>query len=178
MVCSPAVAFEFPIVDGIPLLSLAAGFGGAEEELQPYVPLQIAAIKHLQRNDVNGLRTWIARHMPLAAALMEGHFRCYLDFRAASNAQLDLAIVRHLAHYEALGVGPPRKGWRNLARRVYHRLRGAASPAIGNRCSTIFTRPASLPRGSTRWPWNSNNFRLMGACCRCAAAMVCTSTYC
>src|SRR5262249_26584044 len=64
--------FEFPIVDGIPLLSLAAGFGGAQEELQPYVPLQVAAIKHLQSNDVDGLRAWIARNVPLAAALMEG----------------------------------------------------------------------------------------------------------
>jgi uncharacterized protein YbaR (Trm112 family) len=124
--------FEFPIVDGIPLLSLAAGFGGAQDELQPYVALQIAAIKHLQRNDVNGLRTWIARHMPLAAALMEGHFNCYLEYRAASDAQLDLAIVRHLARYEALGVAPPGKGWRDLARRVYHRLRGAPRPAVAH----------------------------------------------
>jgi hypothetical protein len=124
--------FEFPIVDGIPLLSLAAGFGGAQDELQPYVALQIAAIKHLQRNDVNGLRTWIARAMPLAAALMEGHFGSYLEYRAASDAQLDLAIVRHLARYEASGAGPPRKGWRNLARSVYHSLRGVAPPAVGH----------------------------------------------
>jgi len=123
--------FEFPIVDGILLLSLAKGYGGAEEELQPYVPLQVAAIKHLQRNDVNGLRTWIARHMPLAAALMDGHFGCYLEFRAASDAQLALATVRYLDHCEALGIGSQRKRWRKLAGRVYHRLRGAARPAVG-----------------------------------------------
>jgi SAM-dependent methyltransferase len=123
--------FEFPIVDGILLLSLSKGYGGAEEELQPYVPLQIAAIKHLQRSDVNGLRTWIARHMPLAAALMEGHFGSYLEFRAASDAQLDLAAVRYLAHYEALGMGPPRQRLRKLAGRVYHCLRGAARPTVG-----------------------------------------------
>jgi SAM-dependent methyltransferase len=122
--------FEFPIVDGIPLLSLAAGFGGAYEEIQPFVPLQVAAIKHLQRNDVNSLRAWIARNMPLAAALMEGQFGSYLEFRAAIDARLDLAIARYLARYEALGVDPPRKGWRDLAGRAYHRLRGEARPAV------------------------------------------------
>ena len=83
--------FEFPIVDGIPLLSLAKGYGGAEEELQPYVPLQVAAINHLQRNDINGLRIWIRRHLPLANALMEGRFSSYLEFAAARDAQVDKA---------------------------------------------------------------------------------------
>src|SRR4029077_8866986 len=50
--------------------------------------------------------------------------------RAASDAQLDLAIVRHLARYEASGAGPPRKGWRNLARSVYHSWRGVAPRAV------------------------------------------------
>jgi SAM-dependent methyltransferase/uncharacterized protein YbaR (Trm112 family) len=120
--------FEFPIVDGIPLLSLSKGYGGAEEELQPYVPLQVAAINHLQRNDVKGLRTWIARHLPLAAALMEGHFGSYLEFTATLDAQLDVAIVRFLARYRALGMAP-RKEERDLAHRVYDRLRGAVSVA-------------------------------------------------
>jgi SAM-dependent methyltransferase/uncharacterized protein YbaR (Trm112 family) len=126
--------FEFPIVDGVPLLSLAKGYGGAEEELQPYVPLQVAAINHLQRNDVSGLRAWITRHLPLAAALMEGRFGSYLEFSAAMSAQLDLAIMRYLGRYEVLGVAP-RRGWRDLARRVYQGyqryqgLRGAALPA-------------------------------------------------
>ena len=110
--------FEFPIVNGIPLLSLAKGYGGAEEELQPYVPLQVAAINHLRRNDVAGLRAWIAEHMPLAAALMEGRFGNYLEFSAAMSAQLDGAIGRYLDHYKDLGMHR-RPGWRGLARKVY-----------------------------------------------------------
>lgn len=48
--------FKFPIVDGVLLLSLTKAYGGAEEELQPYVPLQIAAIEFLGRGDARGLR--------------------------------------------------------------------------------------------------------------------------
>jgi SAM-dependent methyltransferase/uncharacterized protein YbaR (Trm112 family) len=120
--------FEFPIVDGIPLLSLAKGYGGAEEALQPYVPLQVAAIKHLQRNDVAGLRAWIARHLPLAAALIEGRFSSYLEFSVAMAAQLDPAIKRYLAEYgryEVVGTPPRQQGcWRGLARKAYRALRG------------------------------------------------------
>src|SRR5215813_6451815 len=109
--------FEFPIVDSIPLLSLAKGYGGAEEALQPYVPLQVAAVKYLQRNDVDGLRAWITRHLPLAAALLEDRFDSYLAFSAVMAAQLDAAIRRYLTNYsryEVLGV-PPQRGWRGLA---------------------------------------------------------------
>jgi len=136
--------FEFPIVDGIPLLSLTQG--GWAEEFECYVPLQVAAIKHLQRNDVNGLRTWIARNMPLAAALMEGHFGSYLEFSAAIDAQFDLLAVRKLAHYEALSTDPPRKGSRNLARRVYHRLRGATRPAVAQSLLDFYSGRFFAPR--------------------------------
>jgi SAM-dependent methyltransferase len=120
--------FEFPIVDGIPLLSLAKGYGGAEEELQPYVPLQVAAIIHLQRKDVKGLRAWIARHIPLADGLIEGRFGSYLEFAAARDALLDMAVVRFLARHRGLGIAP-QKGQRDLAHRIHDRLRGAVSVA-------------------------------------------------
>src|ERR1043166_703409 len=64
--------FEFPVVDGVLLLSLAKGYGGPEEELQPYAPLQVAAITYLQKKDVDGLRAWLRRHLPLAAELLDG----------------------------------------------------------------------------------------------------------
>jgi SAM-dependent methyltransferase len=120
--------FEFPIVDGVTLLSLAKGYGGAEEELQPYAPLQVAAVKHLQRSDVDGLRAWITRYLPLAAALMEGAFGSYLEFSAVMGAQLDAAIARYLAdcgRYEVVGVRP-QKDWLDAVRRAYHGLRGVA----------------------------------------------------
>jgi hypothetical protein len=45
--------FEFPIVDGVLLLSLAKqGYGGAEEVLAPYVPLQVAAIEYLRADEI------------------------------------------------------------------------------------------------------------------------------
>ncbi len=36
--------FEFPVVDGVLLLSLAKGYGGPEDELHPYVPLSPARL--------------------------------------------------------------------------------------------------------------------------------------
>src|SRR5947208_13774708 len=80
--------FAFPVVDGILLLSLSKGYGGAEERLQPYVPLQVAAIRCLERDDVPGLRTWIRRHAPLAADLIEGTDETYVRFASRVDRQL------------------------------------------------------------------------------------------
>src|SRR5947207_2570257 len=63
--------FRFPIVDGVLLLSLAKGYGGAEEELQPYAPLLVAAITFLENDDVEGLEQWMSRHIPLAFQLLD-----------------------------------------------------------------------------------------------------------
>src|SRR5438552_16586274 len=62
--------FRFPIVDGVLLLSMAKGYGGAEEALQPYAPLQVAAMKFLDDGDVEGFEQWISRHLPLATKLL------------------------------------------------------------------------------------------------------------
>jgi SAM-dependent methyltransferase/uncharacterized protein YbaR (Trm112 family) len=163
--------FEFPIVDGIPLLSLAKGYGGAEEELQPYVPLQVAAINHLQHNDINGLRIWIRRHLPLANALMEGRFSSYLEFAAARDAQVDKAAVRYLARYRAFGM-VPRKDVRDLAHRAHDRLRGAVSvarwavgkPRLNNYYTARFFAPRvnSLALALEQLPLDG---RLLSLCC-------------
>src|SRR5436190_15080416 len=72
--------FAFPVVDGILLLSLSKGYGGAEETLQPYVPLQVAAVRYLERDDVAGLCRWIRRHAPFAGELIDGTDEPYLSF--------------------------------------------------------------------------------------------------
>jgi SAM-dependent methyltransferase len=98
--------FAFPVVDGILLLSLAKGYGGAEEELQPYVPLQVAAVHYLERDDVAGLRSWISRHAPLAAELIDGTTEPYLTFAARLDRQLAVEVRRFLdayGRYEVLG---------------------------------------------------------------------------
>src|SRR3954471_22595996 len=107
--------FAFPVVDGILLLSLSKGYGGAEERLQPYVPLQVAAIRCLERDDVPGLRTWIRRHAPLAADLIEGTDETYVRFASRVDRQLSRAVDAFLGQYgryEVLGTqrSPLRRG--------------------------------------------------------------------
>lgn len=88
--------FKFPVVHGILLLSLSKGYGGAEEELQPYVPLQVAAIRYLERGDVVGLRGWLHRRMPLAADLVDGTAGTYLKFSARMAMKTEAARARYL----------------------------------------------------------------------------------
>jgi hypothetical protein len=110
--------FEFPVVEGILLLSLAKGYGGAEEDMQPYVPLQAAAVAYLGRGDVQGLKAWIKRHSPLAAALAEGSLKTYLQFVVAYELTLRPVVSLFLAraaHYEVVGDIPARA---QLARRL------------------------------------------------------------
>lgn len=119
--------FEFPVVDGILLLSLAKGYGGAEEELQPYVPLQVAAIRHLQKDDVNGLKAWIKRHLPLASELIEGTQEAYLPFAARMAMAADKVTAEYLidhSRFEFLGYPPsPSRMDRWLGRMEFYRKR-------------------------------------------------------
>jgi hypothetical protein len=80
--------FEFPIVDGGLLLGLVKSYGGSEEVLAPYVPLQVAAIKYFRAEDVPGLRRWIARHVPLLGRLIAPAHLDYLTFFRDLNARL------------------------------------------------------------------------------------------
>jgi Methyltransferase domain len=126
MVCSRAAVSNFRLWTASCCSHYLKGYGGAEEELQPYAPLQAAAIKYLQRNDVSGLRAWISRHLPLAVGLMDDGFRSYLEFSAVMGEQLASAIERYLSDYgrfEVVGASP-RKDWRDVFRKIYLRLRG------------------------------------------------------
>jgi methyltransferase family protein len=103
--------FAFPVVDGVLLLSLAKGYGGAEEALQPYVPLQVAAVQYLERDDDAGLRAWIRRHVPFAADLIDGTDEPYLTFSSRLDHQLSREVGRFLGkygEYEVLGYPRPR----------------------------------------------------------------------
>lgn len=99
-------SFEFPVVDGVLLLSLAKNYGGPEDVLTPHAALQIAAIEHLRAGDVDGLKEWIARHAPIVAKLINGHYSTYLDFATDLDRILAPAIDRELtaaADFEVLG---------------------------------------------------------------------------
>jgi hypothetical protein len=114
--------FAFPVVDGVLLLSLAKGYGGAEEALQPYVPLQLAAIQHLGADDVDGLRAWIRRHAPLVADLIDGTNETYLQLWARLRGELSPHVDAYLEGYGKYEVvGTPK---RTVADALRHRLSG------------------------------------------------------
>lgn len=98
--------FEFPVVDGVLLLSLAKAYGGSEETLAPYVPLQVAAIKYIRAGDIQGLKSWIARHLPLLHRLIGPDHIDYLTFSRDLNARLWPEVEKDLFawnRYEVLG---------------------------------------------------------------------------
>lgn len=126
--------FVFPIVYGVLLLSLAKGYGGPEESLQPYVPLLVAAVTYLERNDVNGLRGWIRRHLPLVAHFVETPGTPYLEFAAERERRLAVATkayLKEVSRFEVLGHGG-RRSWparaKALIRSVARRRRPVESP--------------------------------------------------
>jgi SAM-dependent methyltransferase len=110
--------FEFPVVDGVLMLSLSKAYGGAEEELQPYASLQIAAIQHLRRGDLDGLKAWMRRHLPLGMRLIEGGFETYLEFAAAYESTLDAAAQRFLVAASRDEVTGDVAGREHLRRRL------------------------------------------------------------
>ncbi len=122
--------FEFPIVDGVLLLSLAKGYGGPEDELNPYVPLLVAAIDYLRSSDVAGLKAWIGRHLPEVASLLRGApVEPYLAVSARLGVDIAPLVERYLAdmaRFEVVGVAPPASGLRDKLRGV---ARSAGAPA-------------------------------------------------
>lgn len=126
--------FTFPVVAGIPLLSLSKGYGGAEEELQPYVPLQVAAVEYLGRGDVAGLLHWVGRHAPFAAELISGTADSYVAFTGRLNAALAEAERSFLigqGRYEV--VGYPQSLPRRVVAEARHQLRRRLAREDGNR---------------------------------------------
>src|SRR5262249_12092919 len=63
--------FEFPIVHGVLLLGLVKGYGGAEEAIQPYVPLQVAAVLFLRDGNLDGFADWMRKKAPLIHELCD-----------------------------------------------------------------------------------------------------------
>lgn len=99
--------FEFPIVNGILLLNLAKGYGGAEEELQPYAALQAASILFLKQHNLPNLSSWMQRHVPLVYDLCNPSGpTTYLDFARRYVKELASAVVAFLdreSRYEVIG---------------------------------------------------------------------------
>ncbi|MEY2399842.1 MAG: hypothetical protein QOJ00_3016 [Actinomycetota bacterium] len=109
--------FEFPIVDGVLLLSLAKDHAGPEDRLNPYAPLLIAAIEYLRNRDVDGLRAWIGRHVPEVAGLLRGSdVGTYLSVSARLGVDIAPLVKQHLdemSKYEVIGVPRTRDGLRS-----------------------------------------------------------------
>lgn len=139
--------FQFPVVDGVLLLSLNKGYGGAEEVLQPYVPMQMAAIQYLQKDDVAGLLDWMRRHVPLAAELIEGRAGPYLPFYARMNHALEISEGQYLAdasRYEVVGFKRPLYALRKWVRRLNLR-----KTDLGSLLCTYFISRFFAPRVNT-----------------------------
>jgi hypothetical protein len=113
--------FTFPIIDGVLLLSLAKGYGGSEEALQPYVPIQVAAIGHLEAGDVPGLLRWIRAHAPLVADFIEPvDTGTYLECAAELHDRAEASRRQFLAEaheFEVIGSPPEQPAGRGLLRR-------------------------------------------------------------
>ncbi|WP_446223092.1 class I SAM-dependent methyltransferase [Nocardia sp. IBHARD005] len=123
-------SFDFPIVGGVLLLGLGKGYGGHEEGLAPYVPIQAAAIEYLRRGDVEGLLHWLRRHSPLVHRLVIGGYRDYAEFAVdlhTRGLRLESAALAADADYGVLGdLGVRRRLDRVLSRplaaRAHRRL--------------------------------------------------------
>ena len=87
--------FDFPIVESVLMLGLTKGLGGAEEHVQPYVPLQAAALHYLKSGDVAGLRGWIKKHIPLISLLWRDDIT-YTEFLKARNKRVMPYVIRDL----------------------------------------------------------------------------------
>jgi SAM-dependent methyltransferase len=111
--------FRFPVLDGILLLGLTKGYGGAEEALQPYAPLQVAALTFLEQRDVPGLLAWIDDHAPLVGALLRSEGATYLELAAELHDATEAASRRYLAEQGRFGVvGTAAPGLRSKLRAV------------------------------------------------------------
>ncbi len=125
--------FDFPIVDGVLLLGLTKGLGGAEEHVQPYVPLQAAAIHYLTKADVAGLRRWIEKHVPLIALLWRDDIT-YTEFLQERNKRVMPHAIRDLqraGRFDFLGFRGERQQRtdKGLLLRVLETRPGAAAAA-------------------------------------------------
>lgn len=98
--------FSFPIVHGVLLLGLTKGYGGSEEHVQPYVPLQVAAIEYLRADQISHLHRWIRRHIPLLADLVETPELTYTEFMRSYSRRLSGPVQKDLysdGRFEVLG---------------------------------------------------------------------------
>lgn len=98
--------FEFPIIEGVLMLALSKGYGGAEESLQPYVALQTAAITMIKRCDIVSLERWIETMAPLVGQLCAFAQKdlTYSDYIDGYNKQLRRAVASYLRNEHRYGV--------------------------------------------------------------------------
>jgi SAM-dependent methyltransferase len=107
--------FEFPIVDGVLLLSLTKGYGGSEDILIPYESFLAASITHIKAGDLEGLQVWIEKNAPAIGQLMYQEDLSFIDFDVkytrdynTNNAQFLEAQKRQYGVVgESLGDGVP-----------------------------------------------------------------------
>ncbi|HUR41102.1 MAG TPA: class I SAM-dependent methyltransferase [Verrucomicrobiae bacterium] len=120
--------FTHPIVEGVLLISLSKGYGGAEESLQPYAPLQAVAVQLLEQRQLPTLKQWICTHIPLAAPFIRADPGPYLEFSSTLAARLDREVADFLDDHSRYGVLWPMRGVLNRAvRRLGRSLRPAPS---------------------------------------------------
>jgi ubiquinone/menaquinone biosynthesis C-methylase UbiE len=88
--------FEFPIVDGVLLLSLTQGYGGSEDKLFPYESFLAAVIAFIHTNNLAGLEAWIRQHSPILGQLMYDEDLSFADFNVEFTRQFNTHNVHYL----------------------------------------------------------------------------------
>ena len=88
--------FEFPIIDGVLLLSLTQGYGGSEGKLIPYESFMAAVIVFIHTGDLDGLRAWIEKNSPILAQLIYREELSFVDFNIAYTRQFHTHNARYL----------------------------------------------------------------------------------
>src|SRR4051794_35463275 len=129
--------FEFPVVDGVLLLSLAKGYGGPEDDLFPYVPLQVASIDYIRDGDIAGLHAWIGRHLPHIVPLLGkpvGEVEPYLSLSGHLGVDLAPIIEKYLhevGRFEVVGIpgATSLRARASNARRAVRALRTKMQPS-------------------------------------------------
>jgi hypothetical protein len=109
------IYFEFPIVDGVLLLSLTKGYGGSEDILISYESFLAASITYIKADDLQGLQLWIEKNAPAVGQLMFQEDLSFTDFDVeytreynTNNAKfLDAQKTQYGVVGETLGDGVP-----------------------------------------------------------------------
>jgi len=137
--------FEYPVVDGVLLLSLSKGYGGPEERYQPYQALLAASIHYLQKRDQDGLLAWLRKHIPHIHQMITGTAPdSYAGFIARHQRLFDKAFALALqqdSRWDVLGWNEERRRGSRFGRPMTALLSTRAGVELLSRLHGLLRKP-------------------------------------